>query len=127
VKFVVASAGSRRDAMRNRQRLKRINAPALRALYPALDSLQLGFTFVDTTEFLPSPQATEFYPPAPAYFCFACPYSDCDGEFDLTTPVESAVSSHAPRSAAKVHCTGKRHRDVACTLCLDYSISPRWR
>jgi hypothetical protein len=126
VKFVVASAGNRRDAMRNRQRIKRINAQPLRTLYPQLDSLQLEFTFIDATDFLPSPQATEFHPPAPAYFCFACPYSDCDGEFDLTSQVQTAVTSHTPRTPGKVQCTGKRHRDVPCTLCLDFSISPRW-
>ena len=112
--------------MRERHRRERIAMPALRARYPALSSLQVDFDFSDQQEFLPSPQVTVFYPPAPAYFCFACPYSDCDGEFDLNNPVDIAVSSKQARSRGQVRCTGTRHRGVACTLCLEYSIAPHW-
>jgi hypothetical protein len=127
VKFQSASAASRRDTMRNRQRLKRIGAPTLRTRYPGLDSMQLDFGFSDASEFVPSPQVTVYHPPAPAYFSFACPYSDCDGEFDLASQVESAIGSRDSRSSGTLRCTGTRHRDVACTLCLDYSISPKRR
>lgn len=127
MKFQSASAGSRRDSMRNRQRLKRIGAPTLRTRYPGLDSMQLDFEFSDASDFVPSSQVTVYHPPAPAYFCFACPYSDCDGEFDLGSQVDLAITSNQSASSGQIRCTGKRHRDVACTLCLDYSISPKQR
>jgi hypothetical protein len=127
VKFTVATSGSRRDAMRKRQRLLRIGAPTLRTRYPDLDSMQLDFDYRDGADFLPSPQVTVLHPPAPAYFCFACPYNDCDGEFNLTSQVDVAAKSDEPRSRGQVRCAGTRHHGVACTLCLEFSISPNWR
>lgn len=125
MRFANASTLSGRDAVRDRQRRGRTSAPALRTRYPGLDSLQLQFEFSDRTEFLPSPQVTVFHPPAPAYFCFACPYSDCNGEFNLTAAVDLAISSRE-QSSSQIRCAGTRHRGVACTLCLEYSISPQW-
>jgi len=112
--------------MRERQRRGRLATPAIRTRYPSLASLQVDFEFSDRGEFVPSPQVTVFHPPAPAYFCFACPYSDCDGEFDLTKSVDLAVSSRESQSSAQVRCVGTRHRGAACTLCLEYSITPHW-
>jgi len=112
--------------MRERQRRGRIATPAIRARYPRLASLQVDFEFSDRGGFVPSPQVTVLHPPAPAYFCFACPYGDCDGEFDLTEPVDLAVSSGESPSSAQVRCLGTRRRGTACTLCLEYSIVPHW-
>jgi hypothetical protein len=126
MRFAGATKAGGREAMRERQRRGRTATPALRARYPGLNSLQVDFEFSDQGEFLPSPQVTVFHPPAPAYFCFACPYSDCDGEFDLTKAVDLAVSSRDTQARGQVRCAGARHRGVACTLCLEYSISPHW-
>jgi hypothetical protein len=123
MKFATVAPGARRAAVRERQRRGRANAPLLRDRYPGLNSLKLDFDFSDNTEFLPSPLVTVFHPPARAYFCFACPYSDCDGEFDLTSPVDLAVASGDPETGGQLRCAGTRHRGVACTLCLDYLIS----
>jgi len=110
--------------MRDRQRRGRTSTAAMRTRYPGLDSLQLEFEFSDSGEFLPSPQVTIFHPPAPAFFCFACPYSDCDGEFNLTNSVDLAVSSGESQARGQIGCTGTRHRGAACTLRLEFSISP---
>ena len=126
MRFASVSQAGGRDATRERQRRGRIGAQTMRARYPSLATLQLDFEFSDRTEFLPAPQVTVFHPPAPAYFCFPCPYSDCDGEFDLTKAVDLAVSSHDGEARGQGQCAGMRHRAVACTLCLEYSISPRW-
>lgn len=126
MRFAGATKAGGREAMRERQRRGRIVTPALRARYPGLDSLQVDFEFSDQGGFLPSPQVTVFHPPAPAYFCFACPYSDCDGEFDLTKPMDLAVSSRETQACGQVRCVGMRHRGAACTLCLEYSITPHW-
>ena len=127
MKLSVASAGSRRDNMRKKQGIERIGAPVIRARYPALGSLQLDFKFVDQSGFLHSPQVMVFHPPAPAYFRFACPYSDCDGEFNLTQQVDQVVGSHEHSTSGQVRCAGARHSGVACTLSLEYSVSPTWR
>src|SRR3954469_10307279 len=123
MKFASATRASGREAVRERQRRDRANAPLLRVRYPRLGVLQIDFEFSDQTGFVPSPQVTVFHPPARAYFCFACPYSDCDGEFDLTAQAELAVTSRNPESSGQLRCGGTRHRGVACTLCLDYVIS----
>jgi hypothetical protein len=124
MRFAGAPPAAGREAMRERQRRGRTATPAMRARYPTLNSLQVDFDFSDRNEFLPSPQVTVFHPPAPAYFRFACPYSDCDGEFDLTKPVDLAVSSGEPHTRGQLRCVGTRHRGAACTLCLEYTISP---
>ncbi len=124
MKFATVSPAASRDAMRERHRRGRIAAPAIRARYPELKWLQLDFEFRDDTSFLPSPQVTVFHPPAPAFFLFACPYSDCGGEFDFTGLVDLAVNSGDSNTRGQLTCTGTRHRGVACTLCLEYSISP---
>jgi hypothetical protein len=126
VKFATVSPVAGRDAMRERHRRGRLAAQTVRTRYPQLASLQLAFKFSDSTEFLPSPQVTVFHPPAPAYFCFACPYSDCSGEFNLTSLVEGAVTSRESQAQGKLTCTGTRHRGVPCALCLEYSITPHW-
>jgi hypothetical protein len=126
VRFAAGGSAVGREAVRERQMRNRAAAPSLRARYPQLASLQLDFDFSDRTEFLPSPQVTVFHPPARAYFCFACPYSDCDGEFDLTGVVAQVISAHEPRADGQLVCAGTRHRGAPCTLCLKYSVVPQW-
>ena len=127
MRFAATARAQGREAMRERQRRGRTTTPALRTHYPGLSSLQIDFEFSDKGRFIPSPQIMVFHPPAPAYFWFACPYSDCDGEFDLTRTVDLAVSSGEPQSFGQVHCVGTRHRGPACTLCLEFSITPNSR
>lgn len=126
MRHAAATPMAGRGAVRERQRRDRAAAPVLRTRYPQLGSVQLDFEFSDRTEFLPSPQVTVFHPPARAYFCFACPYSDCDGEFNLTSAVDLAVSAREVRNEGHVRCAGKRNGGAECTLCLEYSISAHW-
>jgi hypothetical protein len=123
MRHAAATPMAGRGAVRERQRRDRAAAPLLRTRYPQLGSVQLDFEFSDRTEFLPSPQVTVFHPPARAYFCFACPYSDCDGEFNLTDAVDVAVNADGARGDGQVRCAGKRNGGASCTLCLEYSIS----
>jgi hypothetical protein len=125
MKFATA-ATSGRAAKNERQRRDRAAAPLLRTSYPRLATLQLDFEFNDNTEFLPSPQVTVLHPPARAYFCFACPYGDCDGEFDLRSPVDRMVSADEASCDGQMQCTGTRHAGARCTLRLDYSIGAQW-
>jgi len=110
--------------MRERQRRGRTATPQIRARYPSLDSLQVEFEFSDLGKFVPSSQITVFHPSAPAFFCFACPFGDCDGEFDLTNAIDLTARSGQSQASGEVCCVGTRHRAAACTLRLEYSISP---
>jgi hypothetical protein len=122
MRFATTGTAVGREAVRERQMRNRAAAPALRVRYPQLASLQVGFEFSDRTEFLPSPQVTVFHPPARAFFCFPCPYSDCDGEFDLTREVSRLIDAREPRAHGQLKCAGTRRGGVPCTLCLDYSL-----
>ena len=126
MKFAGVMRAGGRGAMQERQRRDRASSQPLRARYPKLATLQLDFDFSDRTAFIPSPQVTVFHPPAHAYFCFSCPYSDCDGEFDFTSQVDSLVNARESRSEGQVSCAGTRHGGVQCTLCLEYSIAAQW-
>ena len=123
MKFATVSPAAGRIAVKERQRRDRAAAPVLRTRYPQLASLQVDFDFSDSSEYLPSPQVTVFHPPARAYFCFACAYSDCDGQFDLAGAIDSAVNGREARSEGQIRCAGTRHGGTPCTLCLEYSIA----
>ena len=123
MKLVLNSPAAARGALREKQKRDRAAAPLLRTRYPQLATLQLEFEFSDSSDFLPSPQVSVFHPPARAYFRFACPYSDCDGEFDLAAPIQQMVSGDAPQIEGHVRCAGTRHGGVQCTLSLEYAIS----
>ena len=110
--------------MRERQRRLRTATPPIRARYPGLDSVRVEFEFSDRGKFVPAPQLTVFHPSAPAFFCFACPFGDCDGEFDLTSVIDLTAKSGQLQANGEVRCAGTRHRALACTLCVEYSISP---
>lgn len=115
-----------RSALLERQRRDRAGTQPLRARYPQLATLQLEFNFSDRTDFIPSPQVTVFHPPAHAYFCFSCPYSDCDGEFDFTSQVDMMVNARESGAEGQLRCGGTRHGGVQCSLCLEYSVSAHW-
>jgi hypothetical protein len=126
MKFAGITRAGGRSALMERQRRDRTTSPPMRARYPHLATLQMEFEFSDRTGFIPSPQVTVFHPPARAYFCFSCPYSDCDGEFDFTTQVDTMVSAHQGHAEGQARCTGMRHGGVPCTLCVEYSLSAHW-
>ena len=126
MKFAAVAPTMGRGAVREKQKRDRAAAPRLRTRFPDLHSLRVEFEFSDRTEFLPSPQVTVFHPPAPAYFCFTCPYSDCDGQFDLTNAIDLTVSDRKPHSDGQLRCAGTRHGGIPCTLCLEYSVSAHW-
>ena len=110
--------------MRERHRRRRTATPLIRARYPGLDSVRIEFEFSDRGKFVPASQLMAFHPSAPAFFCFACPFGDCDGEFDLTSVIDLTARSGQQQANGEVRCVGTRHRVAACTLCLEYSISP---
>lgn len=126
MKFAVTNPAAGRSATREKQRRARLAAPSIQVRFPGLAMLQLDFRFSDGAAIPPSPLSNVLHPPANAYFSFACPYGDCDGEFDLADSVASALKSREPVAHGQQHCAGTRRGGMACKLCLDYTIKPSW-
>lgn len=127
MKFAYSKARSGRSEMRERHRRDRARTPILRARFPQLGSLRLEFDFRDEGPFTPAPQVAVLHPPAPAYFVFPCPYSDCDGEFDLTTAIENMVGADQEHCDGLLRCAGHRRvEDIAgapCALTLEFQVA----
>jgi hypothetical protein len=126
MKFAYAGPASGRVAMRERQRRDRLSTPALRVRYPQFQSVRIEFKFIDSGPFTPAAQATVLHPAACAYFSFPCPYSDCDGEFNLSSQVSAMAREQGAHSAGELKCAGHRNGEagpMACGLTLKYSIA----
>ena len=98
----------------------------MRIRYPQFASLRLECDFTDGGVTAPAPHVMVLHPPAPAFFLFPCPFSDCDGEFDLTAPVAELAREGATQREGQLRCAGHRAVDrsgqVACRLTLDYAL-----
>ena len=79
---------------------ERTRSAPLRDVFPDVDQLRIELIFNDTSAYTPSPQLHTLYPAAPAFFRFACPCADCDGDFDLTGAVASLIESTAEGDAS---------------------------
>jgi hypothetical protein len=124
-----------------RERLmnERTRSAPLREVFPNVDQLRIELVFNDASAFVPSPQLHTLYPAASAFFRFACPCADCDGDFDLTDAVASLLLESAAgrrrsdvSSAGRMDCQGIRLRDMAgqkvCPMQLSFRlISPAVR
>jgi hypothetical protein len=107
-------------ARREQLTSEHLRAEPLRKLFPDFAQLRIELLFHDPETHLPppSPQLRTLFPAAPAFFRFACPCADCDGEFDLTEAVTALMTSSAGRtratsSAGHLSCRGVRFRDHA--------------
>jgi hypothetical protein len=95
-----------------------LRAEPLRKIFPGFEQLRIELLFHDPQTHLPppSPQLRTLFPAAPAFFRFACPCADCDGEFDLTDAVTTLMTNPASRTRAtsfsgQLSCKGVRFRD----------------
>jgi hypothetical protein len=113
--------------LQRQELLRRARAAAqpLRAAFPTVQALRLDLKFEGVSN-VPATQAHVLYPPAAAFFEFACPYADCDGRFDLTQAVESTLRRGGPQAHGTLECTGLRVRQRGarepCGLHLEYQI-----
>lgn len=127
MKLAPPSSAAVRQERSIRLRRERAAALALRAVFPAVQQLRLELRFEDTRANVPVPQSHILHPPARAYFGFSCPYADCDGQFDLTAAVNSAVNGPSHRADGMLECAGVRPGDCAskrpCQLHLIYTIT----
>jgi hypothetical protein len=118
-----------------RERLmnERTRSAPLREVFPNVDQLRIELVFNDASAFIPSPQLHTLYPAASAFFRFACPCADCDGDFDLTGAVASLLLESAAgrrrieaTSTGRMDCQGVRLRDMAgqkvCPMQLSFRL-----
>jgi hypothetical protein len=126
VKLAGARSGDGRGQMRERQRRDRAVTQSLRVRYPQFASLQLDFDFTDDGKFTPAPQVTVLHPPATAYFMYPCPYSDCDGEFNLAPVIDGLASAGKTQDEGQLRCSGHRastgQSRTPCHLVLEYTV-----
>ena len=112
---------------------ERMRAARLRALFPQIEQLRIDLVFSDpNARSPPSPQRHTLYSSAPAFFRFACPCADCDGDFDLTAAVTSLITNPPERTRADtldghLSCQGLRFRDHAvyqtsCPMQLSFQL-----
>ncbi|MBS0386993.1 MAG: hypothetical protein JSR15_00830 [Proteobacteria bacterium] len=122
----VPTFGEQRRAGRQNDRLQ---APALRSRYATIGKLQIDLSFSGTSGSPPSPQSHSYYPPARAFFRFACPCSECDGEFDLSGQVDELAEVKRPSvrtAAGRLGCEGMHFRERAtatpCPVVLSWRL-----
>src|SRR6185437_13554124 len=89
------SAATARQERADRLRRDRTAAQALGSAFPSVQQLRLDMHFEGTTANVPTPQSLVLYPAARAFFTFPCPYADCDGQFNLTAAVNTALADRS--------------------------------
>ena len=122
----VPTFGEQRRAGRQNDRLQ---APAMRSRYADVAKLQIDLSFAGMSRPPPSPQSHSFYPPARAFFRFACPCSECDGEFDLSASVSGLAEVKQPSArtaSGRLGCEGVHFRERAtaapCPMVLNWRL-----
>ena len=122
-----APTGATRQERMDQFRRERATAPILRAKFPTVEELRIELKFEVANASAPTPQSHVLYPPARAYFEYACPYWDCDGQFDLGGAVSAALADATHRAVGVLECQGARIGDRAsrraCLLRLFYEVT----
>ena len=120
------SPATRQERM-DQLRRDRATAQVLRAAFPTLQHLRIDLSFQGPASSVPTPQSHVLYPPARAFFEYRCPYSDCDGQFDLGDAVKAALADATHRAHGILECRGSRGRDPTsrrpCLLQLLYEVT----
>jgi len=132
MKFAVATPNSEAARRQRYERLRRDRAAAedIRSAYPSVAKLALELHFEGADPRVPTDQLHVMHPPARAFFEFPCPYADCDGQFNLSAAVGTALASSRKSTKGVLECSGSRVKDHTgrqpCGLHLHYTISPEY-
>lgn len=112
-------------------RRARASARTMRDSYPRVEQVHLDLKFIDQGPRPPADQSHTLHPPAQAFFAFPCPYTDCDGQFELTDIVAAALGKSASHADGEVLCSGHRlgtgTESRNCGLRLRYKLSARYQ
>jgi len=125
---LAAAKGPKGAVPRREQMLyERARSAAMRRTFPQIEQLRIELAFRDTRGLPPSPQVHTLYPAAAAFFRFACPCADCDGDFDLTEVVSALAIGKLPTSRGQLVCNGTRRDhppgNTACSIRLEYQLT----
>jgi len=124
------SAATRQGRM-DQLRRDRATAQVLRTAFPTLQHLRIELRFQGPASSVPTAQSHVLYPPARAFFEYRCPYSDCDGQFDLGGAVKAALADDTHRAHGFLECRGSRGHDPTsrrpCLLQLLYEVTATYR
>ena len=111
----------------------RVRASSVRNAFPQVAVIRIDLSFIGGLVRSPSPQTFLLYPAAHAFFRFACPCADCDGDFNLTLDVTELATTRQPPSvpgrsfAGQNSCQGVRRRDTdhsqPCGIGLNFRIA----
>jgi hypothetical protein len=127
----LSSPESTRQQRTDRLRRERAAANALRIKFPAVQQLRLELTFESAAANTPVPQSHVLHPAARAFFEFPCPYADCDGGFDLTAAVNTALANKTGKTRGALECSGSRPEQHSsrkpCKLQLSYAIAATYQ
>jgi hypothetical protein len=122
-----APSPATRQGRMDQLRRDRSTAQVLRTAFPTLQHLRIELRFQGPASNVPTAQSHVLYPPARAFFEYRCPYSDCDGQFDLGGAVKAALADSTHRTHGVLECRGSRGRDPtsrrACLLQLLYEVT----
>ena len=125
--MLLSSPKAAREERVDRLRRERAASQALRVAYPGLQQLRLELTFESPSPNVPAAQLHVLHPAARAFFEFSCPYADCDGGFNLTAAVNTALTDKGGKAHGVLECSGNRpERESArkpCKLHLIYAIA----
>jgi len=122
-----AHQANTRQGRMDQLRRERSNAQVLRVVFPSIHQLRIELKFEGPFSNTPTSQSHVLYPPARAFFDYPCPYSDCDGHFDLEDAVKAALADDSHAATGTLECHGSRARDHAsrqpCLLQILYQVT----
>jgi len=106
--------------------------PKIRRLdFLSVEHIRVELRFAASASSVPAAQRHALYPPAPAYFEFACPFGDCDGAFDLNGVASPLLMNSNPQANGTIQCSGSRTCSgmtrQPCNLRADYWITAQYQ
>ncbi len=108
MRIVSRTRRSVREQERERAIREREAAGTLIQAFPATKQVRIHLQFVSAGGPTPAARTHALYPPAQAYFVFACPHGDCDGSIDLNTVANALLRKGGSRADGTLHCPGTR-------------------
>jgi len=131
MRFVSRTTRSLLEQSREQLLRRRAAAGTLGKTFPYVEEIRVELRFTASASSVPAAQRHALYPPAPAYFEFACPFGDCDGSFDLNGVASPLLKKADPEADGTIQCSGSRTRSgmprQPCSLRADYRITAQYQ
>jgi hypothetical protein len=131
MRFVSRTTRSLLEQSREQLLRRRAAAGTLGNAFPDVEQIRVDLHFAASASAVPAAQRHALYPPAPAYFEFACPFGDCDGSFDLNGIASPLLKEAHPQADGSILCSGSRTRSgmprQPCSLRADYRITAQYQ